>query len=374
MIPVFEPKLFGNEEKYVLDCLRSNWISSSGPYLNKLEEKFSKYIGVNYGQTCTSGSVALQLALEALDVKGGEVIIPDFTIIVCATSAINAGAKPVLVDVDKKTWCIDVSKIEEKITKKTKSIMPVHMYGHPCDMDPIMELSKKYNLHVVEDCCQTHGTEYKGKKVGSFGDVNAFSFYANKAITCGEGGMTVTNNEELAERVKLLRNVGFTEPRFLHYVKGFNYRMTNIQAAIALAQLENIDKIVGIKRIIAKKYNKLLEDYVEDGWFTLPYEAEWAKNNYWMYSILINDSFGLSRDEVMVKLKENGVDTRSFFYPMHQQPLFKNNKDRLYPNVKGKYPVSDYISKRGLYLPSGLTLIDDQIKEVVDKLVSLKKK
>ncbi|MBU1626090.1 DegT/DnrJ/EryC1/StrS family aminotransferase [bacterium] len=368
MIPVCEPKLLGNEKKYVMDCLDTNWISSAGQYIPKFEEAFSKYCEARYGVACSNGTNGLHLTLETLGVgPGDEVIIPSFTIIVSANVVIQAGARPVLVDVCPKTWCIDPTKIEEKITQRTKAIMVVHMYGQPCDMDPIKEIAHKYKLSIVEDACQAHGAEYKGKKVGAIGDIGVFSFYGNKNITTGEGGMLVTNNDEYAKKARLLRDQGFDDPRFIHKVRGFNYRMTNIQAAIGLAQTEKIEYAVNRKREIAFLYSDLLKDVKE---VTLPYEASWAKNVYWMYSILINDDFGMVKDEVMVELYKRGVETRSFFYPMNQQPLFHGNDPR-FPDITGKYPVSDDLARRGLYLPSGIGLTEEQIRFVVKQLVGL---
>lgn len=368
MIPVCEPKLLGNEKKYVMDCLDTNWISSAGQYIPKFEEAFSKYCGAEYGVACSNGTNGLHLALEVLGIgSGNEVIIPSFTIIVSANVVIQTGARPVLVDVDPEIWCIDPMKMEEKITPRTKAIMVVHMYGHPCDMDPIKGIAQKYNLYVVEDACQAHGAEYKGRKVGSLGDIGVFSFYGNKNITTGEGGMLVTNNEVYAQRAQLLRNQGFEEPRFIHRVRGFNYRMTNIQAAIGLAQTEKIEYAIERKREIAAIYSELLKGVSE---ITLPFEAPWAKNVYWMYSILINDDFGMTKEEVMVELRKRGVNTRSFFYPMNQQPVFWGDDPR-FPDITGEYPVSDDLAQRGLYLPSGIGLTEEQIRFVVKQLRGL---
>ena len=367
MIPVCEPVLDGNEERYVLDCLRTNWISSAGKYIAAFEERFSSYSGGKYGIACSSGTSAIHLALMALGIgQGDEVIIPCFTLIVSANMVILAGARPVLVDADRNTWCINPEKIEEKITPRTRAIMAVHMYGHPCDMDPIMGLARRHRLFVIEDAAEAHGAEYKGRKVGAIGDAGCFSSYGNKIITTGEGGMIVTNNRELAERARLLRNQAFEEPRFVHRFVGVNYRITNIQAAIGLAQCEKIEEKVERKREIAWWYEGLLKDQPD---LVLPYEAAWAKNVYWMYGVLLNDSFGRSKDEVMRLLKEKGVETRSFFHPMHQQPVFLSGKDPRFPDTSGHYPVSEELARRGLYLPSGLSLTKAQIEEVVEKLL-----
>jgi perosamine synthetase len=366
MIPVCEPVFDGNEAIYVEECIRTGWVSSVGKYVTQFEEQFSAYCGAVYGVACTSGTTALHLALVALGIgPGDEVIIPDFTLIVSANVVIQTGARPVLVDVDPETWCIDPTQIEAKITPATKAIMPVHMYGHPCDMVAINEIARRYNLYVIEDCAEAHGSEVNGQRVGSFGDAGCFSFYGNKTLTTGEGGMVVCRDPELAERLRLLRNQGFREPRFVHDVVAFNYRMTNMQAAIGVAQTEKADVKVARKRWIARTYTELLKDEPE---LMLPQEAHWAKNTYWMYGILICDGFGKTKDELMKQLKEKGIDTRSFFCPMHMQPVFQNRANYSYPDVSGSYPVSAELWQRGLYLPSGLGLTKEQIEEVVVKL------
>ena len=366
MIPVCEPVFDGNEAIYVEECIRTGWVSSVGKYVTQFEEQFSAYCGAPYGVACTSGTTAFHLALVALGIgPGDEVIIPDFTLIVSANVVIQTGARPVLVDVDPETWCIDPAQIEAKITPATKAIMPVHMYGHPCDMVAIGEIARRYNLYIIEDCAEAHGSEVNGQRVGSFGDAGCFSFYGNKTLTTGEGGMIVCRDLELAERLRLLRNQGFREPRFVHDVVAFNYRMTNMQAAIGVAQTERADIKVARKRWMARTYTELLKDEPE---LMLPHEAAWAKNTYWMYGILICDGFGMTKDELMKQLKEKGVDTRSFFCPMHMQPIFQNRERYSFPDVSGSYPVSEELWQRGLYLPSGLGLTKEQIEEVVVKL------
>ena len=370
MIPVCEPLLDGNEEKYALDAIRSNWIASSGRYITELEARLSTYCGVKFGVACSSGTSALHLACLALKIgSGDEVIIPSFTLIVSANVVILSGAKPVLVDVNPNTWCMDPKKIEEKVTRRTKAIMVVHMYGHPCDMDAILAIARKYHLKVIEDCAEAHGAEYKGKKVGGIGDIGCFSFYGNKILTSGEGGLLVTNDKKAADFAKLLRNQAFEEPRFEHHHIGFNYRLTNLQAAVAFAQSEKIDEKVERKRTIAALYTKLLS---RESDLTLPVEMPDCKNVYWMYGVLLGDSYP-TKEEVMKALYKNGVETRSFFCPMNQQPVFKNVKRDLYPDISGSYPVSEHLYRRGLYLPSGLGLNDSQIQEVAKKLLACRK-
>ena len=369
MIPVCEPALDGREAQYVHDCLETNWISSAGKYISMFEEKFSAYCGARHGVACSSGTTAIHLAMTALGIGfGDEVIIPDFTLIVSANMVILAGARPVLVDVDKRTWCLDPKLIETKITPRTKAIMAVHMYGHPCDMESIMAIARKHKLYVIEDCAEAHGAEVHGRKVGGIGDVSCFSFYGNKILTTGEGGMVVCNDDEIAKRLRLFCNQGFQEPRFVHSVMGYNYRLTNVQAAIGLAQTEMVEQKVEKKRWVGATYNELLKDWPH---LTLPVEETWAKNVYWMYGVVINDSLGLTKDQLMSMLREKGVDTRAFFCPMSLQPLFKGSDSR-FPDISGDYPVSVDLWNRGLYLPSGLPLTRQQIETVVEKVKECK--
>jgi perosamine synthetase len=366
MIPVCEPVLDGREMKYVIDCLETNWISSAGKYISLFEEKFAAYCGMPFAVACSNCTTGLHMSMVALGIgPGDEVIIPDFTLIVSANTVILAGAKPVLVDVDPKTWCIDAGLIEAKITPRTKAIMVVHMYGHPCDMEAIGKIARRHNLFVIEDCAQAHGAEVNGQKAGSFADAACFSFYGNKILTTGEGGMVLCRDEDLARRMRLLRDQGFQEPRFVHQVMGFNYRMTNIQAAIGVAQTEMVEEKIAKKRWIGHTYNEMLADRQD---FILPYEEPWAKNVYWMYGILLEESFGLTKEDLMERLKSKGVDTRAFFCPMHMQPVFAGD-DARFPDISGNYPVSEDLWHRGLYLPSGLGLTRDQIQEVVTKLL-----
>ena len=369
MIPVCKPWLPGREKEYVNDTLNTNWISSAGKYIEKFEEEFSKFCGVKYGISCSSGFAALHLACAALGLKkGDEVIVPTFTMAACTNAIILTGAKPVLVDSDKETFCIDVNKIEEKITERTKAIMPVHIYGHSCDMDPILDLAKKYNLFIIEDVAEAHGGEYKGKKLGSIGNVGCFSFYANKIITTGEGGMCVTDNLELAERIKKLRNHAFEVPRFIHNEIGFNYRLTNLQAAIGVAQVENVETLVEARRNIGIRYNKELSGIKG---LILPVEKPYAKNVYWMYGVVLSDDISLTKEEVMQKLREEGIDTRSFFIPMHEQPAYVNKTIENSPDCSGNFEVAEKISKRGFYLPSSSNLTDEEIQFVCNKLKSI---
>jgi perosamine synthetase len=368
MIPVCEPTLEGNESKYVNEAMKTGWISSGGKYITQFEEKFSKFVNAKHGIACSNGTVALHLALLALGIKNGdEVIVPDFTMIASINAILYVGAKPVFVDAKRDTWNMDVIKIKNLITKRTKAIMVVHIYGHPTNMDEVLKLSKKYGLFVVEDAAEAHGAKYKGKKVGCLGDIGCFSFYANKIITTGEGGMVVTNNENLAKKCRLLRNLAFTKPRFSHNELGYNYRLTNLQAAIGVGQMEYVEKLVERRIRNAKLYNKLLSN-VEG--LTLPIEKDWAKNVYWMYGVLVEESFGLTMEELREELFKRGVDTRTFFLPMHKQPCVLKR----YPEYRRKkYPVSIELSKRGFYLPSSSNLTQKQIRTVCNTIKDIKK-
>lgn len=363
MIPVCEPLLGEKENEYVLECLKTNWISSKGKYIEEFEEKFANYCGCRYGVSTTSGTTALHLAMASLGIgPGDEVIIPAFTMVATAFAVVYTGARPVLVDSEPETWNMDINQIEGKITNGTKAIMPVHIYGHPCDMDPILELARERNLYVVEDAAEAHGAEYKGKKAGGIGDVGCFSFYGNKIITTGEGGMIVTSDEEIAERARSLKDLAFSrERRFLHTDVGFNYRMTNIQAAIGLAQFERIDELAEMRRRNARLYNEYLKEVKG---IRLPIEKEWAKSIYWMYAILIEDEFGISTCELMDKLMKKGIDTRTFFIPMHEQPVFR--KIGLFKGEK--YPIAEELSKKGMYLPSSSGLKEEEIRSVCDAI------
>lgn len=365
-IPVCEPVLDGNEERYVLDCIRTNWISSLGDYITRFEGTFAAYCGADFGVACSSGTTALHLALEAAGVgPGDEVIVPAFTLIVSANSVCWTGATPVLADVDPRSWCIDPADVEARITPRTKAIVVVHMYGHPADMPAIMEIAERHGIKVIEDCAQAHGAVCHGRKVGGIGHLSAFSFYGNKIITSGEGGMVLTSDDELAERLRLLRNQAFTRERFVHYDMGYNYRMTNVQAAIGLAQCEKLDEKVARKIEIARNYDEMLAGVPG---LTRPHQANWAKNVYWMYGLLVEPPFGRSRDELRDMLRQRGVDTRSFFHPLNRQPLYDGSNTR-WPDLRGPYPVSEDLGRRGLYLPSGYTLTRTAQEEVVQRLL-----
>lgn len=364
MIPVCTPLLSGNEKKYLLDAIETNWISSSGKYISKFEEAFAKYCKVKHGIAVTNGTNALHLALTALGIgKGDEVIIPNFTMIASAFAVCYTDAMPVFVDANKDTWNIDPKKIEEKITDKTKAIMVVHIYGLPCDMDHIKEIASKHNLKVIEDAAESHGAEYKGEKCGALGDIACFSFFGNKIITTGEGGMVVTNEDKLAEKCLYYKNLCFPlgGPRnYLHNDLGFNYRMSNLHAAIGLAQTEKANDYVEMRI----KNNELYRKYLEgvNGIIFQP-EKKDVKNVYWMNSMIIEPKeFGMTRDELMEKLKEYGIDSRAFFVGLHKQPALKEYGC----SFQEEYPISNWLSENGLYLPSGSGLTEEEIKKICD--------
>jgi perosamine synthetase len=367
MIPVYEPAIEEEEIKFVVDALKKGELSGTfGHYLENFEKEFANYSGCKFGVAVSSGSTALHLAVAASGIlPGDEVLISASTNIATALSVVHNGALPVPVDSEEETWNLNVDLIESLITKNTKAIIPVHLFGHPVDMDSLMKVANKYNLIVIEDCAESHGAEYKGKKTGSFGDMGCYSFYANKIITTGEGGMVVTNDEVLAEKLKLLRNLAFSEPRFMHKVAGFNFRMTGYQAAMGLAQTRKLEKIVEAKRVVAQNYNRCLTNIKG---LQLPVERDWAKNVYWVYSVVVNPSFGITRDELAKELKAEGIETRTFFCSMADQPCLKN-----IAGFKAKStPVASRIWNSGLYLPSSHTLSVSNIEFVSNKIKKIK--
>ena len=361
-VPVCEPYLAGKEMEYVADCLATGWISSAGKYVDEFERQFANYCGAGYAVAVSNGTVALHLALVALGIgKGDEVIIPSFTMIASAVAVCYTGAMPVFVDAEKDSWNIDTSKIEEKITSKTKAIMAVSIFGHPCDMEELWKLAEKYDLKVIEDAAESHGAEYKGKKTGNLADITTFSFFANKNITTGEGGMVLTNNEDLYNKVKYYKNLCFplTAARtYIHEDVGFNYRISNIHAAIGLAQVEKADEYKRLRIKNGELYKKHLADIPGVTFQEIKPEV---LNVYWMNGLVIDpNQFGKSRDEVMAFLKTQNIDTRTFFVGMHRQPaLIKYGCD-----VSGSYPITDWLASNGFYLPSASSLSESDIERV----------
>ncbi len=357
-IPVNEPLLDGNEKKYLCECIDSGWISSEGPFVKEFEEKFAARVDRRHGIAVCNGSAALDAAVAALGIgPGDEVILPTFTIISCAAAIVRAGATPVVVDCDPVTWNMDADQVAAKITARTKAIMVVHIYGLPVDMDPILALAKEHGLKIIEDAAEMHGQTYRGKPCGSFGDISTFSFYPNKHITTGEGGMVVTDDPQLAERCRSQRNLCFQpHKRFVHEELGWNFRMTNLQAALGVAQLERLDEFVLRKRSIGRKYTELLVG--TPGVHLPPAQAEYADNIYWVYGLVLDDSIPFDAVEAMSRLGKSGIGTRPFFWPMHEQPVF--HKMGLFAGEH--YPVAERIARRGFYIPSGMALTDEQIE------------
>ncbi len=354
-IPISEPLLSGHEVEYVSECVRSGWVSSLGKYIAEFEGRFADFCGVRHGIAVSNGTTALHLALVALGIGAGdEVIVPTLTFIATANAVRYTGATPIFADSEAETWNLDPQDVARRITPRTKAIIPVHIYGHPADMTPLLELARQHGLHVIEDAAEAHGALYKGKRVGSLGEINAFSFYGNKIITTGEGGLLTTDNDALDEKVRFLRDHAMSpERRYWHTEIGYNYRMTNLQAALGVAQMERIEEFIAKKRHIAQTYNQGLREITS---ITLPPEASWAASVYWMYSILLARDFPLSRDEVMARLRHQNIDSRPFFYPIHIQPPYQAGIS---------LPVAEDLSRRGINLPSAVTLSGEDILRIV---------
>ncbi len=365
MIPVFEPEYDENEINLVVDALKRGEISGTfGKYIEEFENKFAAYSGCKYGVAVTSGTTALQMAVDAIGIKSGdEILVSASTNIATALGVYHNQGITVPVDSEAETWNLDLSLIEKLINPKTKAIIPVHLFGHPVHMNELMKIAKKHNLIVIEDAAEAHGALCDGQKVGSFGDMACFSFYANKIITTGEGGMITTNNLELAEKLRLLRNLGFGKPRFFHKVPAYNFRMTGYQAAFGVGQMDKIEKIIDKKRELAAWYNAELKGVKA---IQLPAEKEWAKNVYWMYGIKLKKEFGFDRDRFMQDLLKEGIDTRTFFCPMSQQPFLYEQKD-----FRGTTPVADDLWENGLYLPSSTILTHEQVKFISQVIIKL---
>ena len=372
-IPVNEPLLNGNEKKYLCKCIDTGWISSEGPFVKEFEQKMSASAGRKYGIAVSNGTAALEVAVQALGIGAGdEVIMPAFTIISCAMAVTKAGAVPVLIDSDMHTWNMKAEEIEAKITPRTKAIMIVHLYGLPVEADPILALAENYGLKVIEDAAEMHGQTYKGKPCGSFGDISTFSFYPNKHITTGEGGMVVTDDEDLAQRCRMLRNLCFRKDvRYVHDEISDNYRFTNLQAAVGLAQLERLDEFVERKRTMGRYYTERLKD-VEG--LILPIEKTgYADNIYWVYGIVLNPDIQTDNKTIQKLLADEGIGSRTFFWCMHEQPVYR--KQGLFHGEN--YPNAEYLARKGFYIPSGLALTQmDQVvmgvKRVMARVKDLK--
>ncbi|PDV99130.1 aminotransferase DegT [Candidatus Chloroploca asiatica] len=363
-MPVAEPALVGNEIAYVNEALSSTWISSSGKYIEQFEQKFADFCGTSHAISCCNGTAALHIALLALDVgSGDEVIVPTLTFVATANAVSYCGATPIFVDSEPTTWNMDPAAIEALITPRTKGIIAVHLFGHPADMDPIMEIAARYNLFVVEDAAEAHGAEYKGRRVGSIGHIGTFSFFGNKIITSGEGGMTVTNDANLASRMRQLKGQGQDfKRRYWFPIIGYNYRMTNIQAAIGLAQMERVDWHIAQRCANAQLYRDNLGNHLS---FVLQPELPGCKNVYWMNSIVFNENFPYNRDTAMEKLSQQGIETRPFFYPMHILPPYQHLSN------KRVFPVAETVAARGINIPSSALLTEREIKYVAETLSCL---
>ena len=369
-VPVNTPLLIGNEKKYLNECVNSGWIGTDGPFVKKFENKFSKYINRKYGIALSSGTAALDVAFAALNLKkGDEVILPTFTIISCLNYILRVGAIPVFIDSDPETWNMDTNLIESKITKKTKIILAVHIYGLPAEIEKILKIAKKYKLKVIEDSAELIGQRFKKNLCGSFGDISTFSFYTNKHITTGEGGMVLTNDKKLADRCASLRNLFFSsKKRFIHKEIGWNYRMSNLQAAVGLAQLEKIEYFVKVKRNMGRMYLKELsnEKYLD----FQKKKIKFSKKIYWVFGIVLKKNCPISLEQLRKKLLIRGIQTRPFFYCLHKQPLLRNYKFKKSSNLNN----AENLSKNGFYLPSGLSLSKKKIKFVIKELKKILKK
>tara|TARA_Y100001970_G_scaffold207122_1_gene252330 strand:+ start:15204 stop:16358 length:1155 start_codon:yes stop_codon:yes gene_type:complete len=372
LIPVNVPKIFKEEKNYIKDCMNTGWISSEGAYVKKFENQFGKYNKRRYAVAVSSGTAALEIAIKSLNLKkGDEIIIPTFSIISSALCVIKFGLKPVLVDSNLKTWNMDVNEVLKKITKKTKAIIVTHIYGFPVDMREILKIAKRKKIKIVEDAAEMIGQTYYGKKCGSFGDISTFSFYANKHITTGEGGMILTNEKKIYQKCKSLRNLcfGIGMNRFNHDDIGWNYRMTNLQAAMGCGQLKNISWILKRKRDIGKRYISILKK--NNKIKIQPYTEKYSNNIFWVYGVLLKKNIGISRDEVVKKLLKMNIQTRNFFFPMHKQKVFK--KMKIFSNKK-RFDNADFLSKNGFYLPSGLGISNSEIDYVGKTLLQVLEK
>jgi perosamine synthetase len=360
-IPVAEPLLAGNEIEYVTDCLKSGWISSLGKYVLQFEKDFAAYCGTRFGVATSNGTVAIHLLAATLNLgPGDEVIMPSLTYVATANGIRYTGATPVFVDSERETWNINPDAVVDAITPRTRAIFAVHLYGQPAKMDELRAIARDRNLYIFEDAAEAHGARFKDRRVGGLSDAAIFSFYGNKIITTGEGGIIVTDNQAWAERAYFLENQGrHHDNPYYHPEIAYNYRMTNLQAAVGLAQLERIGELLAIRRRNAAHYNCRLARVPG---LTLPPETDWAENVYWMYSVIVEEKFGLDRDQLIAKLRQAGIDSRPFFYPVHALPMYDTGQS---------LPVAEDLARKGLNLPSGATLTSEQVDYICDILISL---
>jgi perosamine synthetase len=360
-IPISNPALTGNELKYVTDCVQTSWVSSLGKYVTGFEDAFAEFCGTDHAVTCSNGTTALHLALLALGVQpGDEVLVPTLTYVATANAVVYCNAKPVFVDGEPETWNMDPSQIESLITPRTKGIIVVHLFGHPVDMDPIMAMARRHGLFVLEDAAEAHGAEYKGRRVGSIGDAGTFSFFGNKIITTGEGGMVTTNDRALANEIRRLKNHGMDpERKYWFPTVGFNYRLTNVASAIGLAQLEKIDWHLAQRQQIAAWYREYLADVPGLSWQP---EKEWARHVWWLFTVVMDEEIPLGRFDVLARLKARGVEGRQIIYPITQLPPYED------PARKNCFPVADRTVDRGLHLPTWSGLTREQVDYVCRSL------
>jgi perosamine synthetase len=365
LIPVNAPWLGEEEIELAHRAVSSGWISGQGEYVTAFEQKWAEICGRREGITVSSGTAALETVIHALDMPAdGEVIMPTFTMISCLAAVLRNNLAPVFVDADPRTWCMDVTRIEQRISPRTEAIMVVHTYGHPVDMDPVLALAEKYGLKIIEDAAEAHGARCRGRVCGSFGDASIFSFYSSKIVATGEGGMVVCDDESVAESCRNYRNLYFDRKyRFLHGRLGQNFRMTNVQAAIGCAQADKLPRALRRKERMAALYDKLLGDVAE---LQLPPRSDWCDNVHWVYGIVLAESCPFDAQTMMDRLREKGVDSRLFFLGMHEQPITKE----LGIAAGESYPVAELLAKRGLYLPSGLSITEDEIRQVATTLKS----
>lgn len=367
MIPVNSPLLDGNELRYLQECVETGWVSSEGEFVRRFESAFAHRVDRNHGIAVSNGTAALEIAMCALGIgDGDEVILPSFTIISCVNAVLRSGASPVFIDSQADTWNMDVSHIESHITADTRAIMAVHIYGLPVDMDPLLKLAQSHGLFVIEDAAQAHGLEYKDQPCGSFGAISTFSFYPNKLVTTGEGGMLVTDDAELAQRCRYFSNLCFQkQQRFIHTDIGFNYRMSNLQAAVGLAQLEQLDRFIGIKRAMGALYTDRFKHVAA---LQLPLaKTTFAQNLFWVYGLVLEDKFPLDAQKMMSQLEAKGIETRPFFWPMHEQPVLK----KMGHAKSQSLPVAERLGRRGFYIPSGLALSKDDLHRVSTEVLNL---
>jgi len=366
VIPVYEPFIGEEEAQAVAEAVRDGEISGSfGRNIPAFEREFADFVGVRHGVATTSGTTALHLAVQALGIgPGDEVLVSASTNIATALAVYHNGAVPVPVDSERETWNLDLDLIEDLITERTRAIIPVHLFGHPVDMDRLSEIAERYGLDVIEDSAESHGATVRGRQTGSFGTASCFSFYANKVITTGEGGMVLTDDDDVAERIRLLRNLAFGRPRFYHEHPGHNFRMTGYQAAMGRVQLQKIERILSEKRRVAQSYTNLLRDVPG---IQTPREQEWARHVYWMYAIVVEPAFGLTRDELSAALADRGIETRTFFCPMNLQPFLRDQQG--FRSIS--CPVAEEIWARGCYLPSSPSLSGEDVASIVECVVEL---